>query len=70
MEIRVWQLLYAIGAVAKKPNGVNFTFANWYQFLMIVRYFAKQFGGKARDVERALFKAHKDYQKGRLYRES
>jgi hypothetical protein len=66
----VWQVLHAIGTVSKKPTGVGFNFANWYQFLMIVRYLAKKLGVKARDVEWALFVAHQDYQKGRLYRKS
>ena len=67
IDIRVWQLLHAIGAVTKKPDGVGFDFNNWYQFLMIVRHFAKKFNVKARDVERTLFYAHQEYQKGRLY---
>ena len=67
IDIRVWQVLYGVGTVTKKPEGVNFTFANWYQFLMVVRYLAKELGVKARDVERALFVAHKDFQKGKLY---
>ena len=67
IDIRVWQLLHAVGTVTKKPKGVGFNFANWYQFLMIIRYFAKEFRVKARDVERALFLAHRDNQKGVLY---
>jgi hypothetical protein len=70
IDIRVWQVLYSVGTVTKKPEGVNFTFGNWYQFLVIVRYLAKKLGVTVRDVERALFQAHKDHQKGRLYRES
>jgi hypothetical protein len=70
IDIRVWQVLHAVGTVTKKPSGVGFNFANWYQFLMILRYLSKTLGVKARDVERALFVAHKEYQKGRLYRES
>ena len=67
IDIRVWQLLYKIGTVTKNPRGIGFSFANWYQFLMVIRYFAKEFGVKARDVERTLFVAHKKYQKGQLY---
>jgi hypothetical protein len=67
IDIRVWQLLYKIGTVTKNPKGIGFSFANWYQFLKVIRYFAKEFGVTARDVERALFVAHKKYQKGRLY---
>jgi hypothetical protein len=70
IDIRVWQLLHAFGAVTQKPSGVGFDFANWYQFLMIVRYFSKKLDVTARDVEHALFRAHKEYQKGRLYRAS
>jgi hypothetical protein len=33
---------------------------------MILRYFSKKFHVKARDVERALFVAHQEYQKGIL----
>jgi hypothetical protein len=67
IDIRVWQLLHSLGIVTKKPIGVGFTFANWYQFLMIIRYHAKKLGIWARAVERALFMAHKRYQKGALY---
>jgi len=67
IDIRVWQLLHGVGAVTKKPTGIGFSFGNWYQFLMIIRYFSKKFGVSARNVERTLFLAHKDYQKGRLY---
>ena len=67
IDIRVWQLLYKIGTVTKNPKGIGFSFANWYQFLMVIRYFAKEFGVTARDIERALFVAHRNYQRGRLY---
>ena len=67
IDIRVWQLLYAIGAVTKKSSGVGFNFNNWYQFLMIIRYFAKKLGVGARDIERSLFLAHREFQKGTLY---
>jgi hypothetical protein len=67
IDIRVWAFLHRLGTVSKNRSGVGFTFGNWYQFLMIVRYFADKFGCNARDVERALFEAHKAFQKGRLY---
>jgi len=67
MDIRVWQLLHAIGAVTKKPAGVGFRFHDWCEFLMTLRSFAKKFNVNARDIERALFSAHQKYQKGRLY---
>ena len=67
IDVRVWQLLHATGTVTKNPKGIRFTFANWYQFLMLVRHFSKTFGVTAREVERALFLAHKAHQKGSLY---
>jgi hypothetical protein len=67
IDIRVWQLLHALGAVTKKPRGTGFNFKNWYQFLRIIRYFAKRQGVNARDIERTLFLAHQRYQKGKLY---
>ena len=68
LDIRVWQLLYAMGAVTKKHSGVGFDFNNWYQFLMIIRYFAKKLHVGARDIERSLFLVHREYQAGTLYR--
>jgi thermostable 8-oxoguanine DNA glycosylase len=67
IDIRVWQLMHKVGAVKKNPRGIGFTFQNWYQFLMIIRYFAKKFGVSARLIELTLFLAHKEYQAGRLY---
>jgi hypothetical protein len=68
IDIRVWQLLHAVGAVTKKSSGVGFNFNNWYQFLMIIRHFAKKLRVCARDIERSLFLAHRAYQTGTLYR--
>jgi hypothetical protein len=70
IDIRVWQLLHKIGTVTKNVEGVGFTFKNWYQFLVILRYFAKKLGVSARDIERTLFIVHKEYQAGRLYKYS
>jgi hypothetical protein len=67
IDIRVWKFLHELGTVSKNASGVGFTFRNWYQFLMIVRYFANKFDCNARDVERALFEAHKVYNPGPLY---
>jgi len=67
IDIRVWKLLYRIGSVKTNPNGTNFKFNEWYRYLMIIRYFAKKFKVKARDIERTLFIIHKKYKKGRLY---
>jgi len=67
IDIRVWQLLYGMGAVTKNPNGIGFSFDHWHQFLMIVRQFAEEFHVSARDIERSFFSAHQAYQKGTLY---
>ncbi len=68
IDIRVWQLLHEVGTVTKNADGVGFNFKNWYQFLVVLRYFAKKLGVTARDIERTLFIAHKEYQVGRLYK--
>jgi len=67
IDIRVWQLLHAMGVVTKKSSGVGFNFNNWYQFLIIIRHFAKTLGVDARDIERSLFLAHQAYQTDTLY---
>ena len=67
IDIRVWQLMHKVGAVGKNARGTGFTFANWYQFLMIIRHFAKKFDVSARLIELTLFLAHKAYQDGTLY---
>jgi hypothetical protein len=67
IDIRVWQLLYRLGTVTQNPNGVGFTFDNWYRFLMVVRHFSRMLKVHARDIERTLFAVHQKYQKGRLY---
>lgn len=67
IDIRVWQLLHKFGTVTSNERGVRFTFRNWFQFMMIIRHFARKLGVTPRDVERALFYAHRDYQLGSLY---
>jgi len=67
IDIRVWQLLYAIGTVKTNPKGLNFSFQEWYRYLKIIQYFAKKYKVKARDIERTLFQVHKLYQDGLLY---
>ena len=67
VDIRVWQLLYKMKSVIKNPNGVSFNFNNWYQSLIILRYYSKIYEVDARDIERTLFRVHHLYQKGNLY---
>lgn len=67
IDIRAWQLLYKMGIVKTNPRGTNFNFNEWYRYLKIIRYFARKFKVKARDIERTLFQIHKRYQKRKLY---
>ena len=68
IDIRVWQLLYAMKNVSENKRGVGFNFQNWYKYLMIIRYFAKMYNVNARDIERTLFNVHRLYQQDNLYR--
>lgn|ERR1022692_511530 len=67
IDIRVWQLLYAMRSVSAKPSGTNFTFKNWYHYLRKLRYLARKFDVPVRTVERTLFRYHKKVQVGTLY---
>ena len=67
IDIRVWQLLFAIKSVRKKPKGKDFTFKDWYHYLCKLRYHAKELGVSVRAVERTLFYYHKEIQDGVLY---
>lgn len=68
IDIRVWDVLYRYGSVAVNPTGTNFSFKNWYNYLMKIRYFAKMFKVNTRDVERAIFLYHYKIQEGKLYK--
>jgi hypothetical protein len=67
IDIRVWQILYRFGTVTSNRRGMHFSWKNWFQFQMIVRHFARKLSVTPRDVERALFFAHRHYQEGPLY---
>lgn len=67
IDIRVWQLLYLYRSVSTKPTGRNFSFKNWYNYLMKLRYYARKFNVEARKIERTLFEYHTQIQKGKLY---
>ena len=67
IDIRVWQLLYALKSVGSNPDGVGFTFNNWYQYLKKLRYWADYFGVPVRLVEYTLFLYHQEIQEGTLY---
>jgi hypothetical protein len=67
LDIRVWQLLYHLGVVGRKPGGSGFDFDDWSRFLAVVRRYSLKLGVKARDIERTLFIVHREHQQGRLY---
>lgn len=67
LDIRVWQLLHAIGAVRARPGGRGFTAAHWTEFLTLLREQARALGVSARAVEWTLFGYHRSVQTGRLY---
>jgi hypothetical protein len=67
IDIRVWQLLFAIGAVRENQRGVGFSLAQWLQFLAVLRHLSARLGVTARDVERTLFDVHRAHQARTLY---
>lgn len=67
LDIRVWQLLFAIDSVRKNPQGRGFTLNHWDQYLQKLRYYARELRVSARAVELTLFRYHRKVQKGRLY---
>jgi hypothetical protein len=67
LDIRVWRLLFRMGAVASKPRGVGFRYADWERYLAILRRHAQALGVSARRVELTLFEYHRRTQAGRLY---
>lgn len=67
IDIRVWQLLFAIKSVSKNPRGTGLTFKNWYHYLRKLRYHAEQFGVSVRAIDRTLFLYHQKLQKRALY---
>jgi hypothetical protein len=67
LDIRVWQLLYRMGVVDRRPSGRGFTAADWDAYLGALRREAARRGVSARAVEYALFRCHRRLQRGRLY---
>jgi len=67
LDIRVWQLLWALGAVDRRPSGRGFTVADWLQYLETLRGHARRLGVSVRAVELTLFERHRRAQRGRLY---
>jgi hypothetical protein len=67
LDIRVWQLLHALGAVEACPAGRGFNASHWEQFLRLLRAQARARRTTPRLVELTLFHYHRTVQTGRLY---
>jgi hypothetical protein len=67
IDIRVWQVLHALGSVTSNPRGQNFTCEQWLQFLRILRQHSRQLKVPTRLIELTIFKYHRDHQSGTLY---
>ena len=67
LDIRVWQLLFALGCVDKKPAGRGFSGRDWLHFLTQLRGEARRLRAPVRAVEYTLFRFHRRLQIGRLY---
>ena len=67
LDIRCWQLLFRIRAVAGNARGRAFTVAQWERYLERLRGHARALGVSVRTVEHTLFHCHRKLQRGRLY---
>jgi hypothetical protein len=67
LDIRVWQLLFALEYVSVKPGGRGFHTRDWLHYLTILRQHARRLGVSVRAVEYTLFRCHVRLQRGRLY---
>jgi len=67
LDIRAWQLLFAIQSVSANRRGQGFTIAQWEQYLTALRHHARRLRTTARAIEYTLFLVHRKYQRGLLY---
>ncbi|HEY2992934.1 MAG TPA: hypothetical protein VGM22_08985 [Methylomirabilota bacterium] len=67
LDIRAWQLLFAIRSVQSNRRGQGFTIAQWLDYLAALRSHARRLGVSARTVEYTLFECHRKFQQGTLY---
>lgn len=67
LDIRTWQMLYAMRGADANPAGRGFTVAQWLHYLGALREHARRLGASARAVEFTLFLCHRKRQRGRLY---
>ena len=65
IDIRVWQLLFDLGSVPHEAGRRGFTFNDWRDYLMVLRFHAKrQLGASVRAVEYSLFLYHQRVREG------
>jgi hypothetical protein len=67
LDIRAWQLLFALRSVATNRRGQGFTIAQWVEYLAALRHHARRLRVTARTIEYTLFCCHRDLQRGLLY---
>ena len=67
LDIRVWQILHALGSVGDKPGGRGFGARDWESYLACLRPTARALGVSVRIAEYTLFHCHRRFQLGRLY---
>jgi hypothetical protein len=67
LDIRAWQLLFAVRSVAANRRGQGFTISQWEEYLAALRQHARRLGVTARAIEYTLFEAHRRRQQGTLY---
>jgi len=67
IDIRTWQVLFALGLVTTHPGGAGFGPDDWERYLGILRRRAAALHVPVRTVERTLFLCHRRFQMGRLY---
>jgi hypothetical protein len=67
LDIRAWQLLFALRSVTANRRGQGFTIAQWLDYLAALRHHARRLRVSARTIEYTLFHAHRDLQRGLLY---
>ena len=67
LDIRAWQMLYALRGVAANPAGRGFSVGQWIRYLDALRAHARRLKAPVRAVEYTLFLCHRKRQRGRLY---
>jgi hypothetical protein len=67
LDIRAWQLLFALRSVTANRRGQGFTITQWEQYLAALRHYARRLHVTARRVEYTLFLHHRTLQRGLLY---